>query len=279
MDLSTLSNATSTVGALGNLILVTPQEVVGYQPQSKTTPDGQVGPKLPALLFHYEGEQSVTLESDITNHFVEDNTAVQDQIAKKPIIINTHGFIGELNDVVPKSLVPIKKIADKLTVISAYTPVLSESAINAYNQAAFLYSSAKTLADSAVSSWNALTGNKTGFTDSNGTFFPIQSKQQQYYKDLAGYWENRYLFTVQTPWAIYQDMAIKSLRAIQDAETKMITDFEISFQQIRKATTETLINPDNNQGRAFFQSSSLTNLGNQILKPSSTNPLSLVGVA
>ena len=57
-------------------------------------------------------------------------------------------------------------------------------------------------------------------------------------------------------------MAIKSLRAIQDTETRMITDFEVSFKMMRFASTESTagILPIL-QGRSDLQNAGVTDLG------------------
>src|SRR5271163_4191719 len=89
-DISTTAQLITTA-----LALVTPQANIGYKPQSLT------GAVLPTLLFHTEGENVAHLQSDITDHFIEDNTAINDQIALKPEMVTVHGFIGELNDVFP----------------------------------------------------------------------------------------------------------------------------------------------------------------------------------
>ncbi|PNA18994.1 hypothetical protein C1X78_25825, partial [Pseudomonas sp. MPR-R1B] len=60
----------------------------------------------------------------------------------------------------------------------------------------------------------------------------------------------------------FQNMAIKSLRAIQAAETRMITDFEVSFKMIRTAATVTTPGIALTfQGSAASQAASLTDLG------------------
>lgn len=273
-----LSGITTAATALANLILVSPQTTIGYQPEPKADGSQAIAP---SILFHYEGEQTATLESDITDHYVEDNTAVQDQIALRPEIITTHGFVGELNDITPPALNSLKLLADKLTIINAYTPVLSETAILAYNEAAFFYSNAKNVVDSAVASWTSI-NQKGGESVINGNSITIeqnQTKQQIYFQQFYGYWRTRTLFTVQTPWAIFQNMAIKSLRAIQDADTRMITDFEVSFKLIRFASTITAATSQIPlvQGRLANQSSFLVNLGVSTPPFSLTNFSTAVG--
>lgn len=234
VNLSPLSNITTTATALSNLLLVTPKP---------TGITAQLNNALP-FLFNYNGEETVSLQSDITDHYIEDNTALQDQIALRPESITTNGYIGELNDILPDFLLALKAIADKLTVLSPYVPGISTTALIALNNAAQLYAVGNQVANSAVSAWNSITGNGG----------PVQNKQQITFGQFYGYWQNRTLFTVQTPWALFDNMAIASLRAVQGEETRVITDFEITFKKIRIATTSTSATVISGQGRFNNQS-------------------------
>lgn len=273
INLSQLAAATTGATALSNLILVTPQEDSGYQPQNPPNADGtpSTAEAPPGILFHYEGEQTVTLESDITDHYVEDNTAIQDQIALKPEKVTTHGYIGELNDVAPKLLKPLKTAAEKLTVIGAYTPVLSLTALIAYNGATLAYQVASNAVNAAVSAWSSLTGGSAN-----------QTKQQIAFAQFYGYWQKRTLFTIQTPWMKLENMAIMTLRAIQDESTRMITDFEVTFKVIRTAKTATASSTQALlESRAGMQAAGLVNLGTSSVRPSIplSSGLTTMGVA
>lgn len=283
LDISSLSNAATAATALSNLVLVTPQKTVGYQPQNSPSWTQDTSTPGPALLFNYEGEQSTTLTSDITDHYVEDNSALQDHIAIKPVTITTHGFVGELNDIAPSILEPLKIAADRLLTIGAFTPQLSVSALQVYAKAKLAYDVGKSLKNSAVSAWSSINGasnssviNGSGLTESANK---TQTQQQVYFQQLYGYWRNRNLFTIQTPWAIFQDMAIMNLRAVQDAESRVITDFEITFKQLRFSSTLSL-DESRKYGDAGFQSrlkaqgSSEVNLGTNTLEAS---PVSFAG--
>ncbi len=265
VNLSALSANTTAATALSNLVLVSPQAVVGYRPQNPPNKDGTENTEQqpPAFLFHYEGEQTVTIESDITDHYIEDNTAIQDQIALKPEIITTHGFIGELNDVTPFGLQTLKLAANKLTAIGAYTPGLTLTALIAYSEAFLLYQVAANAASAAIAAWTSVTGTggdsvigNNGIKVSNN-----QNRQQTAFQQFYGYWRKRTLFTVQTPWAIFQNMAINSLRAIQDAETRVITDFEIKFKMIRTAVVKNSITATSVDGQLKSQAAPLDNSG------------------
>lgn len=279
-NLSQLSGITTAATALSNLLLVSPQDTVGYKPQNTPNADGTISTAQspPAFIFDYEGEQTASLESDITDHYIEDNTAVQDQVALKPEIITTHGFVAELNDVPPFPLQYVKEAAEKLTAIGAYAPQLSATANLAYAEAFQLYQVGQNAVNTAVAAWSSIGsigggGNGQSVIGSNGiTAASNQNKQQIAFQKFYGYWRNRTLFTVQTPWAVFQNMAILRLRAIQSEETNVITDFEITFKMIRIAQTLNLSAgfPVSYAGRLNSQASSPTDLGTS--SPTSGGP-------
>lgn len=281
-NLSALAPFTTAAQALSNLVLVTPQSTVGYAPQLPTKEDGTPSTAKPpaAILFHYEGQQKVTLQSDITDHFIEDNTAVQDHIALKPERVSVKGYIGELNNVPPPALTLLKTAADRLTVINAYAPQVSLTAALVYQQAFFLYQTADNVKNSAVAAWNSLGGALSGAGEQSVVSATglvkgsTQNRQQVAFAQFYGYWRQRTLFTVQTPWAVFQNMAIEQIVATQDEETRVISDFEVQFKMIRVATTikigaGTLINALG--GRASAQGSGLVDLG-------TSSPVSSIGV-
>lgn len=276
LDLSNVSNATFTVNGLSNLILVTPNNV-GYQPQNKKQKDGQIAQQEPSFLFDIEDENSVLLETDVSDHYVEDNTAIQDQAAIKPDIVNVTGFVGELNNVVPRELALLKLAADKLTLVDAYKPAVSVAAQEAYNTAFQLYQAAQNISNTLVSAAASL---KNVFS-SDGTSTPAQNRQQIAFQKFSAYQKKRTLFTVQTPWAIYKDMIIIRLKATQDGSTRVISAFEISFKQIRtaetlleRASTGSIYRTDQFQGRLYSQASQVVDLGAQT--PTQETPLASV---
>lgn len=270
--------------SISNVLLATPKQIVGYQPQNPSG-SSQTDNQLPSLVFHYEGEQTALLESDITDHYIEDNTAIEDQIALKPEIITTHGFIGELNNTPPPGFGLLSSFAESLPFVSAFAPGFSQSALNAINTAQSGFQAVANAEKSLTSAWSSITGENQqtaigaeGIVEEGAN----QNKQQIMFQQFYGYWRNRTLFTVQTPWAVFTNMAIKSLRAIQDAETRVVTDFEVTFKMIRTASTSVSSDPSASfQGRSLDQALPVANLGTQT-PPSSislSSGLSQMGVA
>lgn len=248
VNLSSLSNLVTAAGAFSNLILINPQKDIGI-----TAQDGQDD----NFLFNYEGENTITLESDITDHYTENNSPVQDHIALKPVMITVHGFIGELNDITPKILGPLRFLNDKLSDLAPYAPEISKTAQLALNNATQIYNAANNVATAAVSTVQNILGSGS------------QNKQQQAFVRFYSYWQNRQLFQVQTPWVVLKNMAIKSLRAVQDEETRIITDFEITFKEVNYASTGFLsaVSDLSGQGRFNSQNATETNLGTGATSP------------
>ena len=296
-----LGNAVGIATTVANVLLVSPQNTVGYQPTAIYLPSsgqsvafsGQTQPPNglpgllsgtgglpPSLLFHYEGENGAVAESDITDHYVEDNTARQDQVALKPLVVRTEGFIGELNDVAPFFLQPFQSLVDKLTVIGAYTPALTANAQLIYNEAFATYQAAANAISSIQNLGNFLTGsggeNVIGSNGSNASFNAAtgqvgnnQNKQQTYFQIFLGYWQNLTTFRLQTPWAIFENMMIQRLEAVQDAETDVISTFKVTFKQIRVPNTGfgVSITPPGVQGQLNQQSATDIDLGSNAAQP------------
>lgn len=262
-----LAAATTAASALGNLLLATPSSTVGYQPQNPSNANGTPSTTQlpPSFLFDFEGEQSGEFTSDITDHFVEDNTSIEDQIALKPVIIRTLGYISELNNVPPKALAALQAVVNTLTTLGAYSPKLSLTAQLAYNQAFQVYQTASNAINTAVSAWSSIGGTQgTTVINGSGTLIkqPNQNKQQTAFQTFYGYWLSRTLFTIQTPWAVFQNMAIQSIRVVESEETKTFSTFECTFKQIRTASTYSVLPQSaKSQGRLGNQSSSQTNQG------------------
>ena len=278
INISNITNASSIIKTLGDIVLVSPKDVKGYQPKLPVDANGKpsTGQAPKGLLFHYEEQQVLTFEADITDHYVEDNTSLQDQVALKPEVFRTRGFIGELSDVLPEldgfDLQNLQKAANLLVSINGYFPSFSVTALNAYNQALLLYENAKSIYDNSISAFSSLTSNTgTQNTDTDVLLTPsereaqkkadlnVQNKQQSMFQQLYGYWYQRTLFDIQTPWCIFTNMAILSVRAIQEGDTRMISDFEVTFKKIRTASTAT--SDSFKADRAQAQSAELQNNG------------------
>ncbi len=266
-----ISQVASALGSLVNVVLVSPSQNQGLKAQQSTININGVPttitPSDDNFLFNFEGEQKFTAKSDITDHFAEDNNSLQDQIALPPPMYTTQGFICELTDIPPSLLAPLKKAANTLTTIDAFVPALSVSALIAYNQA--FQAAQVTL--SLISSVNNTIGTISNFLGGNGSttqvgsgiFGPVQNKQQVAFQKLYNYYVNRTLFTVQTPWCIFKNMAIDTLAAVQSGENQQVTDFQITFKAMRFAQNlfADVVSGFNSNTRGAAQAAGLVNNG------------------
>lgn len=212
--------------ALFDAILVIPQVDRGIRAQND---DGQTFQD--ALLFHYKSEETLELRSDITDHYVEDNSTVQDHIALSPERIRVSGFIGELNSVIPTALANLEAVPQRLLAIPGADPELTIAAQMEYLKSFQAYQVAASAKKNADRAWESLGGGVEGQS--------VENKQQRYYRRMYQFWKQRRLFTVQTPWVLMDNMAIENVRALQDESTNQISNFVISFKRFNIATTET----------------------------------------
>ena len=204
--------------AAADLILVTPDEYTGFTPESMFT-------VFEGFIFQIVGDEIVNVSSDITDHYVENNSALQDHISLKPITVTVSGFVGELNNVVPPALEGLKEITDKIGVLDAYIPSITNSSRRAFNIAQQVYALSQKIVHAA----------KVGFG------VAVMTKQQEAYNKLYNYWLNRTLFKVATPFGYFHNMAIQSIQATQGADSKHISDFSITFKEIKFADTKVSI--------------------------------------
>lgn len=235
----------STALSISNLALVTPQANFGYMPQSS---DGTLGE---GFLFSFNGEEVIDLDSDITDHFSEDNSSLQDSISIRPDIFTVKGFIGELTDIIDFDNVGATDlIINKLAQLSYFSPDLTNAGLEIYNKTLQSYQLLASVSNTVLRNSNTFNsfqgigvigsqGLETSINGFNETdrISNAQSKQQIAFQKLYTYRNNRTLFTIQTPWAIFRNMAILKLRATQSEESRAFSEFEITFKSLRFAQT------------------------------------------
>ena len=106
INLSEIASASATASGIGaiisdatNTVGITPQIDGGLTLSSFASIEGSISSTSAfanpqTFLFHYNGEESITLDADITDHFVESNVALQDHIARRPVTYSVTGYIG-----------------------------------------------------------------------------------------------------------------------------------------------------------------------------------------
>lgn len=228
---------------------------------------------LAGFLFSIEDESSAHLVAEITDHYTEDNRAIQDQIAIRPKHITLKGYVGELVYYNPgQSPSTINTLAQKLTSLSSFLPTLS--AIATQTQQA--------IQNPAGANFPTVLGTASdiyGLVKNMLGSFGDMKNQQNAYTYFKALMQSGTLMGIQTPWEFITNMAIESIVARQPAHTRDITDFSITLKEIRIAKTANV--PQSNasaqaatpgtagqqntpavlSGPAALQQSVITNLG------------------
>lgn len=210
------------------------------------------------FVFDIEGDQKVELAAEATDHFAEDNTAIQDHIALRPVIITLRGYVGELINEAADPKDELQKVAEKLTIVNSYLPVLTSGMKQLKNN---LKKKKETKADYV----NASLGSAVDLYSTYQKLNPPKTRQAKAFNFFRAMFEARQLVSVDTPYGFFDEMAIIAISAIQAENSKYISDFSITLKQFRLAETQTVdfnINDyDKFQGRAKGQNSSVEDKG------------------
>ena len=214
-------------------------------------------------VFDIVGNESVDLKSDITDHYVEDNTAIQDHIALSPETVSITGLVAELTAYKQTEVVLIKQ-PDPLPLEINMMPVFSVGGIQAINIAG----------EAARATAEAVIANAT-LASMYESRVPIvagnrQSRAFGYFHQL---WNGRAIFTVETPWGIFTSMAIESITANQSGETRTVSEFTIKFKKMRFAESVN-VNVGELAGRAAMSNKKVEEKGKATSAPADTKRVS-----
>lgn len=253
---ATLANLKSGVGTFSNLISASPKQKYGYTPMSTAI---TLKPK-ETLYFTIENENSISFESDVTDHYVENNEAIQDHVALRPVIITTSAFVGEVTTKIDGALGELDNLVqEKLTQVSQYLPKVTATATQLINTAKQAISTAKKAKDAIGSAWDKINGK--GGEDK-------KTKQQAIFEQFRTYWKERTLFVVNTPWAQYDNCIIQSFKVSQSGDTENISTFDVTFKQLRFVNA--YAKKSIRAGRNATQAGGIKNLGSSTPTDSAT---------
>lgn len=190
--------------------------------------------KSEVFIFDTRGEETANLESDITDHWVEDNTSMQDHIGLKPMTITLTGYVGELTN---KPNPNLQELQEKYKSVSDKMPNLTLAPLNPFlpklaTQAQYIVNRAEEVYDI----YNKANESITRLDDKMANMpSPDMTHQQEVFEKFKVLWAKRATSWIYTPFGIFPDMAILSLHARQDEDTKYISEFTVNFKQIRIA--------------------------------------------
>lgn len=194
------------------------------------------------------GEETLTAENDVTDHYVESNVAYQDQITRKPKIYTIQGEVGELVWYQRDSLSQkVGQVAQRLEGVISFLPKQSRS----FQQMKKKVMKAAQWVDTASNIVSRLSDIRTA---ENGLEIG-GTKQEQAYLRLLEYRENIFRpLTIKTPWGILKDYVITSLRFTQPRETRDKSLISITLKEFRTTSVTTVeFDADKYQGVAGLE--------------------------
>lgn len=188
-------------------------------------------------LFDIIIDHSISLQNQITDNYIEDNSAIQDHIAHSPIVVTLKGLNSEVIYEPPTSLIDKVKyqIADKLgdkvynfattklTVIPALLPPVDNITQMAKQTLQYIQAS--------YERYNKIYKNLIGKAER-------RERLKNIYKYVITAYNNNTLATVKTPYQEFKDMAIQSV-TLSQGNVNYAGDIEITFKQINWAKTTT----------------------------------------
>lgn len=230
-----------------------------YIVTSQNTNEGVNG-----YVFDIVLHEEVSLESEITDHYVEENYAIQDHIAKRPAVFVLKGIVGELVNKPSVNGSSVLENVQSLGDIAGLAPNLSSQASQVYSKI-----------ESVVSTVNSYINQANNIIDIFYDKTSADTKQGEAFDFFSNLWNSRTLCTVETPYGIFKDIAIHRISAIQRDETNIVSDFQIMFKQIR--TVKSIQTTKKSSGRFADSISNFTDKGRIVGKTVEYSSFSLSG--
>jgi hypothetical protein len=184
------------------------------------------------FVFDIPDTDELSLQSDITDHYTEDNSFLNDHIVRKPVMVTLAGFIGELVYTPNEIDRAIQELTGRLSVVSGYLPDYTTGGQQIINGAAQRAVSAASQINQAISKTQNLVSVFTGESQE-------ETKQEKAFNTLYALWQSQEVMTVLTPWKFLESMVIERISFMQTGESEQISDITVTLKEIRTATVKT----------------------------------------
>lgn len=182
------------------------------------------------LRFDIIRDESVNRTANITTHYTESGTPIQDDIIINPVSITLRGEVGEIVDRMQKES-KIDKATRQITTCLSYLPVLT-------NTISFVSGALKNPAQQFGSISNII-GTGSNLIDLFNSVNLSSDKQSSAYLYFEALMNAKQTLTISTPWRKYPNMAIKSIQ-VRQTDTEDKSYIYITAQEIRKAVNSYL---------------------------------------
>jgi hypothetical protein len=182
------------------------------------------------FVFDYESDTQVNLDAEITDHYTEDNTAIQDHIAIRPAKVTLRGFVSELAQAKDTGVSgALSEINSRLETVEAYLGNYTPGMVQGLQKAITATQNAVNTIDQTVNRIENIVGLFTA---------PGQTKQERAYQELEQLLQTKQIVTLETPYKYFDLMAIESITFIQPDDNRYQSDISVTLKQIRYASVE-----------------------------------------
>lgn len=222
-----------------------------------------------AFLFDIKEDYKLRLQSEITDHWTEENFVVNDHVANKPIEIELTGKVNEVrlnqywrtkSNEETKSEKKGKglwsagesfvsntadRFAEKAGSLTQFAPNIVNQAIQLKNSVKMAYNAAnkakqfvnklKSIGDESV----PMNKNNTIKREQVDKFNNKPSRQFNFVRKwFCAWWQSKTPFILVTPYGTFYNMYIIDFNATQGKETAYTTNVAIKFKQLNIARTK-----------------------------------------
>lgn len=215
--------------------------------------------------FNVPQSEQVRLENEITDHYVESNYAIQDHIARKPVVITLSGLVGDYFYTVNKIEDALALITPTITLVKEFIPqitsVVQRQKINFSNE------QKQKLVKQDNGSYKVLVNGKEYEYEFNTmdlftlfqSLYKLKSPQTRAFLFFEAMWKSGARFSVETTWKRYDNMVVQSVTPKRDSNAD-ITEFTIVCKQMEftASRVETL---EEYKNRTQLQKATATNKG------------------
>lgn len=217
----------STVGAISTDISIAGSAAALATSTKALVTSNKFPPGIAGFLFDIPQETSVKYSAQISDHWLEDNSTVQDHVAIEPLSITCSGIVAELVWTKTALATYAETVLNNLSSLNVLSPSVGLQAAQAIATAETLINNAETVLGQANTFFGLFDGEKSGL-----------NKQQKVFQTFEEIFNSKTKLTVETPYKTYENMIIESFEATQDESTVSQSSFSITFKQIRTVSVE-----------------------------------------
>jgi hypothetical protein len=194
---------------------------------------GQEG--ISGWVFDIPTGESIDLDSDITDHYVESGFFVTDHAVIKPIIITLSGLKGEVLYTGPKKDSVQNALNVATSVLGSVTAYMGPLTAQASQKLSALSNEVSYAAGQAAAIKKRASNLIKYFSGEDAS----KNLQQKAFLDISSIMRSKQIVTVQTPWNFFGNMMIKTISVNQDQDSNDFTTFSITLKEMRIVDTKT----------------------------------------